>query len=485
VLTATDSAGTVTTTYDLLNRESTVTDPFGQTLVYSYDADNNVVEEQDSQGGTTTSVYDIFNELTSRTFVSAGATLREDLAYNADGNTTTLTRYSDAAGMQQVGQTVWTYDAAQRVSGITATGVGGVVETSFGYNYDANDWLTSQTVTTGSGSPVTTDYEYDGSGEVTQAGNEHFSYDLGANQTTSPSGTDTIGADNELMSDGTNTYQYDAVGNLVTMTNLSTGDVWTYSCDLDNRLVKVVEQSSAGTTLMTASYGFDALGDRITKSVWTAATGTVTTNFGFDNGQVWDDLSSTGTVENRYVLGDGPDNVLAQVTNGTTVYWLVTDRLGSVVMAVNGAGTSVVEAMSYDAFGNETTTGTVVTNRGYTGAMTDAETGMQYHSLGDGQQAGRVYDPTTGTFTTRDPDGFGGGQSDLYAYAGNDPANATDPTGLAVGWYNRAWEALGGGWELGLYGAWSTGLGKLRENASKFSEEEYLTFRHYDLANII
>ena len=125
VLTATDSAGTVTMTYDLLNRESTVTDPFGQTLVYSYDADNNVVEKQDSQGGTTTSVYDIFNELTSRTFVSAGATLREDFAYNADGNMTTLTRYSDAAGTQQVGQTVWTYDAAQRVSGITATGAVG------------------------------------------------------------------------------------------------------------------------------------------------------------------------------------------------------------------------------------------------------------------------------------------------------------------------------------------------------------------------
>ena len=328
-----------------------------------------------------------------------------------------------------MGQTVWTYDAAQRVSAITATGADGSVQTSYGYSYDSNDWLTSQTVTTGSGSPVTTAYRYDGSGEVTQAGNEHFSYDLDANQTSSPSGTDTIGADNELMSDGTNTYQYDAVGNLVTMTNLSTGDVWTYSYDLDNRLVKVVEQSSSGTMLMTATYGFDALGDRITKSVWTAATGTVTTNFGFDNGQIWDDLSSTGTVQNRYILGDGPDNVLAQVT-GTTVYWLVTDRQGSVVLAVNGAGTGVVEAMSYDAFGNETTTGTVVTTRGYTGVMTDAETGMQYHSLGDGQQAGRVYDPTTGTFTTRDPDSFGGGQSNLYAYAANAPTNLVDPAGL-------------------------------------------------------
>ncbi len=68
-------------------------------------------------------------------------------------------------------------------------------------------------------------------------------------------------------------------------------------------------------------------------------------------------------------------------------------------------GGSVVKAMTYDRYGNETTTGTVVTNYGYTGVMTEPETRMQYHSLGGGQQTRREYLPSTATFTTRDQSG--------------------------------------------------------------------------------
>jgi hypothetical protein len=58
-----------------------------------------------------------------------------------------------------------------------------------------------------------------------------------------------------------------------------------------------------------------------------------------------------------------------------------------------------------------------------------------------------VYDPTTATWPTEDPDGFAAGDDNLERYAGNDPANATDPSGLVlwvrgahakdvvVGWY--------------------------------------------------
>jgi hypothetical protein len=41
-----------------------------------------------------------------------------------------------------------------------------------------------------------------------------------------------------------------------------------------------------------------------------------------------------------------------------------------------------------------------------------------------------VYDPTTARWLTPDPDGFDAGDPDLYRFVGNDPANATDPTGL-------------------------------------------------------
>ena len=41
----------------------------------------------------------------------------------------------------------------------------------------------------------------------------------------------------------------------------------------------------------------------------------------------------------------------------------------------------------------------------------------------------RYYDPTTGRFINRDPTGYGGGPN-LYAYAGGNPVNFSDPTGL-------------------------------------------------------
>lgn len=41
-----------------------------------------------------------------------------------------------------------------------------------------------------------------------------------------------------------------------------------------------------------------------------------------------------------------------------------------------------------------------------------------------------MYDSTTGRWTTVDPIGFRAGDLNLYRYVGNDPTNATDPTGL-------------------------------------------------------
>jgi hypothetical protein len=42
----------------------------------------------------------------------------------------------------------------------------------------------------------------------------------------------------------------------------------------------------------------------------------------------------------------------------------------------------------------------------------------------------RVYDPMTGQFTSADPLGLGGGDTNLRRYAGNNPVNAIDPSGL-------------------------------------------------------
>ena len=41
-----------------------------------------------------------------------------------------------------------------------------------------------------------------------------------------------------------------------------------------------------------------------------------------------------------------------------------------------------------------------------------------------------MYDPIVGRWLEEDPDGFEAGDANLYRYVGNDPTNATDPSGL-------------------------------------------------------
>ncbi|MEQ1723677.1 MAG: RHS repeat-associated core domain-containing protein [Pseudobdellovibrio sp.] len=53
----------------------------------------------------------------------------------------------------------------------------------------------------------------------------------------------------------------------------------------------------------------------------------------------------------------------------------------------------------------------------------------------------RDYDPTIGRWTTKDPIGFAGGDTNLYAYVGGNPMSLTDPTGLY--WFRQWWQEPG------------------------------------------
>jgi hypothetical protein len=55
-------------------------------------------------------------------------------------------------------------------------------------------------------------------------------------------------------------------------------------------------------------------------------------------------------------------------------------------------------------------------------------------------QGHRYYDPSTGTWLTRDPIGYAGGIN-LYAFCGNNPVNFADPWGFARIPRNGDWDA--------------------------------------------
>jgi RHS repeat-associated protein len=82
----------------------------------------------------------------------------------------------------------------------------------------------------------------------------------------------------------------------------------------------------------------------------------------------------------------------------------------------------------YDAFGN-LAFGTSGSPFGYAGQYQDTSS----NSTGSDNMRARWYDPQTGSFTARDAD-FG--ETDqAYSYAGGDPINRADPSGLS--WYGE------------------------------------------------
>src|SRR4029077_2590427 len=58
----------------------------------------------------------------------------------------------------------------------------------------------------------------------------------------------------------------------------------------------------------------------------------------------------------------------------------------------------------------------------FAGGLGDRDTGLVRFGARD-------YDPALGRFTTPDPLRFGGGGTNLYGYALNDPVNLSDPSG--------------------------------------------------------
>jgi RHS repeat-associated protein len=62
---------------------------------------------------------------------------------------------------------------------------------------------------------------------------------------------------------------------------------------------------------------------------------------------------------------------------------------------------------------------------GFAGGLYDRDTSFVRFGARD-------YDAAVGRWTDKDPIGFGGGQSNVCAYIGNDPVNAVDPTGKFI-----------------------------------------------------
>jgi RHS repeat-associated protein len=183
----------------------------------------------------------------------------------------------------------------------------------------------------------------------------------------------------------------------------------------------------SGTLLLEEDFTYDVFGNRLSDTL-TQSGSTTVTRFAYDqDGNAWADLNSSNQLVTRRLYLNGVDQLFARIDASTgTGYFYMTDNQGSVRAILDAATNTIVDRIDYDAYGNILSeTATSYGDRyKYTGGQFDSATGLEL--LG-----ARYYEPSTHIWITQDPLGFGGGQSNLYEYVGDDPTDGTDPSGLS------------------------------------------------------
>ncbi|WP_157536093.1 LamG-like jellyroll fold domain-containing protein [Kitasatospora mediocidica] len=283
----TDAAGTTSYTYDNGGRLATMNDPAtGNTLTYGYNSLSQPTSiSYGASGQTRAFSYDPMHRLTGDTLTSGSTTLAS-IAYGYDQDSNLASKTT--TGVTGASANTYTYDYANRLSSWN----NGTTNTAYSYDasgnriqvgsnvftYDERDQLTSdgtQTYRYSARGTMTEDrtggtpavYASDAYGQQIIAGQDTYTLDASGRVMTSVGtgggGNRTFqytGGGNQLASDGTNTYTWDAAGGLVG-TNTPGGTTATGHTVMTDQHDDVVGQFGSGSTALTGSQTYDPLGN--------------------------------------------------------------------------------------------------------------------------------------------------------------------------------------------------------------------------------
>ena len=377
LLTVKEGTRTLTRTYDSLGRLETFTDGNTNLLRYNYDASGNLTRLQYPDGKAVTYSFDGRNQLTN---VTDWAGRKTALIYDLVGRVTQVIRPNQT-------KRIVTYDVAGQTTRIEERDGANRLIALFRYGYDAAGEITNRFVV-----PIP--------------------------QTNSlPKQVATHDADNRLATFSTNsggasplTVTHDTDGNLTSgpITNRTAN---TYTWDARNRL-----KGAGGLT-----YNYDAEGNRIAITNGAAVTRFVV-NPAPALSQVLVRTKPDGS-QTLYVYGLGL--LYEAATNGTARTYHY-DYLGNTVAMTDDSG-NVTDRAEFDPYGNLTyragTNDTPFLFNGRYGVMTDANGLLQMRA--------RYYNPYLCRFVSEDPMGFSGGMN-FYAYANGNPVSLLDPFGFGA-----------------------------------------------------
>lgn len=486
--------------YDLAGNLNSLSNGSGTTtaLTYSfaYDSVNRLQSKVDSRGRSLSFTYDkVGNILTKSTY--QGTTTY--YTYNASDRLVEL-RNPDYV------QATYHYDPAGRLSSRVMSS-----EARTHYEYDKNGWLSKIAQINAKGVPlVMFEYQRDRVGNITQQRysgyNPEWAQEAVATTTYQYDALHRLRDKNDPVADLDETFTYDAVGNRETWTiaggtyayvyesgtnrlkeiraNSATGPVG-YCYEYDDEGRRTAEKIGSGAACGTAvsqSYTWDAKGRMKSLSVPGAFTETyqydptdmrIARRSGprndldyFLEGEHLESVyNPSGLLIEKYLRGVTTDELLAgwkriSLSDGTKLrpflfhhdannsVRIVTDPNGDAPVATSSAGASQPwQWINYMAFGLDTS------DLNSTAAINPTSnllkyTGREYDGTGLYYYRARYYDPYVGRFISEDPMGFDAGDVNFYAYVGNNPINANDPSGKIALVDNAIGGLIGAGFEV-------------------------------------
>ena len=391
---------------------------YASTVSYAHDADSRMTGATDSAFGTVSNTYDDFNNLATQASPSGAVSFTYDtdnrlISQTLSGQSATnytydpVGRLTSATTGSQSG--TWSYDAAGRV--IAQTSPNGV---SVSNSYSADSQPTTVSYTGSAGSLGSLTYTYDAAGHQSSLAGS-----LAADQLPAAVPARTYDAANEMVTNGGTSLSYDPNGDLTKDGSLKLA--WNQRGQ--------VSSATVGTT--TYSYAYDAFGRRVATTVAGATTGAV---YGLPN-KVVD--TTAGSPSATLLSGKATNDWVARTdSSGTNAY--ATAPNGSVIGLVNPSG-ALATTYTYDPFGATSPSGAASANaQQWIGASADP-TGLYYDNA-------RYYLPALERFASPDPLTAGQYQTNAYTYAGNDPVDAVDTSGLQQGnTYKDAFDDYTGG----------------------------------------